>query len=272
MTTLTTTTLNECRTATDSARPERRVAPVRKSRAVVGAVVMMTRAFGRNVIVAEPRESSQARASRDVTGRTFATPCYRRRPRRRQSGVLSPVGLFFCTAVVSTIHPALKGEEKITVLRSRLGAMMQRQRQRLGLTQAVLAERAELSLKYLGEIERGEANVTVEALERVAAALNWDPWELFSLERRPISQNVHQLLLAEILSTRQRLQALADWLAALDPSLRPPTEALPPFEVDGEPHKADGTKDRRRGPRGTPDGGFGRRPTRRGRPPKVEQS
>lgn len=170
------------------------------------------------------------------------------------------------------LHPAQKGEEKITVLRSRLGAMMQRQRQRLGLTQAVLAERAELSLKYLGEIERGEANVTVEALERVAAALNWDPWELFSLDRRPISQNVHQLLLAEITYTRQRLQALADWLAALDPALRPPAETLPPFDEDGDADKADGTKGGRRGPRGIPVVDIGRRPARRGRPPKREPS
>jgi XRE family aerobic/anaerobic benzoate catabolism transcriptional regulator len=40
-----------------------------------------------------------------------------------------------------------------------------------GLTQDVLAERAGLSQKYLGEVERGIGNITVELLGRVADAL-----------------------------------------------------------------------------------------------------
>lgn len=102
----------------------------------------------------------------------------------------------------------------------RLGTRLQRQRQRLGLTQAALAERADLSEKYVGEIERGEANVTTQALERIAAVLEWDPWTLFALEQQPISQKVHQLLTTELGGTRRRLDAVLDWLAALDPVRR----------------------------------------------------
>lgn len=133
------------------------------------------------------------------------------------------------------------------MLRVRLGAVLQRQRQRLGLTQAVLAERADLSLKYLGEIERGEANATIEAIERVAAELQWDPWGLFSLDRQPISQGVHQLLTAELAHVCQRLQALGDWLAAFDPALRPPVDVLPTTAASLESHE------RKRGA-GTSDG------------------
>jgi XRE family aerobic/anaerobic benzoate catabolism transcriptional regulator len=39
------------------------------------------------------------------------------------------------------------------------------------LTQDALAERAGLSQKYLGEVERGIGNITVELLGRVAVAL-----------------------------------------------------------------------------------------------------
>lgn len=60
-------------------------------------------------------------------------------------------------------------------LARRLGALLQQQRQRLGLTQAIVAERAELSVKYLSAIERGEANATVNALDRLATVLEWDP-------------------------------------------------------------------------------------------------
>lgn len=149
------------------------------------------------------------------------------------------------------------------MLRVRLGAVLQRQRQRLGLTQAVLAERADLSLKYLGEIERGEANATIEAIERVAAELQWDPWDLFSLDRQPISQGVHQLLTAELTHTCQRLQALGDWLAAFDPAHRPPVEVLPPSAASLESHEPNrGAGDRNRvqaAPRTGVPPGFRRR-------------
>jgi transcriptional regulator with XRE-family HTH domain len=112
--------------------------------------------------------------------------------------------------------------------------VLQQQRQHHGYTQSELAERANLSLKYLGEVERGEANVTVDALERIAAALEWDPWELFNNERTPISQSVHQLLIAELTGARQRLQTVIDWLLALDPATRPNVPAALDQRKPGE--------------------------------------
>lgn len=103
-------------------------------------------------------------------------------------------------------------------LAERLGGLLQQQRQQHRLTQSEVAERSNLSLKYFGEIERGEANVTLDALERIAAALEWDPWSLFSNEATPISQSVHRLLVVELTGARQRLQAVIDWLLALDPT------------------------------------------------------
>lgn len=107
-----------------------------------------------------------------------------------------------------------------TLFTQRLGARLQRQRQRQGLTQADLAERADLSVKYVGEIERGEANATAQALERIAVVLEWDPWTLFALEQQPISQQVHQLLTTELGGTRRQLDAVLAWLGALDPARR----------------------------------------------------
>jgi len=40
------------------------------------------------------------------------------------------------------------------------------------MTQERLAERADLNYKYLGEVERGEKTISVEALARIAQALN----------------------------------------------------------------------------------------------------
>jgi len=53
----------------------------------------------------------------------------------------------------------------------RLGAAVRRQRKAKKLTQEKLAERADLSTNYVGNIERGEYDVTVSTLRRVAAAM-----------------------------------------------------------------------------------------------------
>lgn len=40
-----------------------------------------------------------------------------------------------------------------------------------GLTQEKLAERAELHTTYIGQVERGEKNLTIESLSRICGAL-----------------------------------------------------------------------------------------------------
>jgi transcriptional regulator with XRE-family HTH domain len=61
-------------------------------------------------------------------------------------------------------------------IRARLGYSLQCQRVKRGWTQGHLAERADLSLKYLGEVERGTANVTIENVEILSRLLNWNPF------------------------------------------------------------------------------------------------
>lgn len=104
----------------------------------------------------------------------------------------------------------------MTTLRTRLGRCLQEERLRQGLTQARLAERADLSLKYLGEIERGEANVTVDALERLATALACDPWTLFAADGHRISKHLHALLHLELDAMRGRLVATLALLESLE--------------------------------------------------------
>jgi transcriptional regulator with XRE-family HTH domain len=52
-----------------------------------------------------------------------------------------------------------------------LGAAVRKRRKAERLTQEMLAERAGLSTNYVGNIERGEYDVTVTVLQRVATAL-----------------------------------------------------------------------------------------------------
>ncbi|WP_086606469.1 helix-turn-helix domain-containing protein [Erythrobacter donghaensis] len=60
-----------------------------------------------------------------------------------------------------------------------VGANVRRIRVARGLTQEQLAHDAEIDLTYLGGIERGRRNPSVEVLGRIAHALKVRPDELF---------------------------------------------------------------------------------------------
>jgi len=55
----------------------------------------------------------------------------------------------------------------------------------LGLTQEALAERSGLHWTYVGSVERGERNVSVDNICRLAWALGVDVRELFAQMRPP---------------------------------------------------------------------------------------
>ena len=61
-----------------------------------------------------------------------------------------------------------------------LGRTVKQLRDGRGLSQDRLAEAAGLSVKYLGQIENGRANPTVDLLGRVAASLTVDLTDLFT--------------------------------------------------------------------------------------------
>jgi transcriptional regulator with XRE-family HTH domain len=57
------------------------------------------------------------------------------------------------------------------VYRRTVGQQIRAYRKEAGLTQEKLAEKAGLSYKYLGEVERGVVNVSLDSLMRLAKAL-----------------------------------------------------------------------------------------------------
>lgn len=115
-----------------------------------------------------------------------------------------------------------------TTLRERLGMAIQRQRQVHGLTQSQLARLAKLSLKHVGEIERGDANASMEALERLTNALEWDPFELPLREQDTLPEGVRTLLLANLTHTQHLVQTAIGWVQTLDAAMvrRPSQETM----------------------------------------------
>ena len=63
-------------------------------------------------------------------------------------------------------------------LKKAMAINLRRERQAKGLTQEELADRASLSARYLGSIERATVSSSVTVLGRLAQALRIDPCDL----------------------------------------------------------------------------------------------
>lgn len=69
--------------------------------------------------------------------------------------------------------------EKNINLEKRLGAKLAYIRKSKQLSQLKLAELVDMNFNYIGQIERGEANVTIKTIKLLANALNVNVKELF---------------------------------------------------------------------------------------------
>jgi transcriptional regulator with XRE-family HTH domain len=106
-----------------------------------------------------------------------------------------------------------------SALRIQIGKAIQRHRRSRGYTQGQLAEGTNLSLKYIGAIERGEANVSIDIIERIAIVLGWNPLEVMRGVRGPLAEGVRTMVINETEQARERLGAMVAWLRAIDPNI-----------------------------------------------------
>lgn len=119
----------------------------------------------------------------------------------------------------ATTHVPASIDKTLHALHVHLGIALQRQRLRRGLTQVQLAGVANLSPKYLGEIERGEANTTLETIARLADAIGWNPMDALEGAREPLTEGVRLMLIQEAEHMRERLDTIVKWLRAINPDL-----------------------------------------------------
>ena len=68
-------------------------------------------------------------------------------------------------------------------LAKHFGAAVRRHRELLRLSQEELAHRADLDRSYIGRIERGEQNATLESSQRLAEAVGSDLDVIFATAR-----------------------------------------------------------------------------------------
>lgn len=79
-----------------------------------------------------------------------------------------------------------------------IGARIRSLRKASGLSQQALAERAGVSYKYLGEIERGQVNLSVEILMKIAEALHVKAGEILDKAAGDEVSNRASYVLAEL--------------------------------------------------------------------------
>lgn len=111
----------------------------------------------------------------------------------------------------------------MTDLRGRFGGSLKQLRRAKRLTQEQLAERAGLSYKFIGEVERGKGNPTLTTLSVISEALGVRLVDLLALDTdRPRLTPRQALHVREALAS---LETLVEWASPTDtrkPSRRKP--------------------------------------------------
>ena len=87
---------------------------------------------------------------------------------------------------------------------------IKKRREFLGISQAALAEKVEVSTDYISQIERKKKFPSPEILERIAKALEFDTPELFSVAPFPPEaiKEFQEGVKADISSLESRLESL----------------------------------------------------------------
>ena len=75
-------------------------------------------------------------------------------------------------------------------LRKQLGRSIRSIRLEIGMTQEELAVKAGLHSTYIGGVERGERNVSVDNIEKIAKGLSTAPGDLFPHTRKRLESIV----------------------------------------------------------------------------------
>ncbi len=91
----------------------------------------------------------------------------------------------------------------VTSLRENFGKRVRQLRKARKWTQEQLAEKAGMEYKHLGTIERGEKNVTINNIEKIAQGLATEPYQLFlfSLEGLRLESDIAKDKIVDLVET-----------------------------------------------------------------------
>jgi transcriptional regulator with XRE-family HTH domain len=112
-------------------------------------------------------------------------------------------------------------------IRQSFGQRIKELRLRCGWTQEELAERSGLHPNYVGQVERGEKNISLENIAKLAHGLHVELSLLFQFEKHPAYLPAEQIrsLLEEFAEEDQffvmrQVEEMARWMKRKQPSTR----------------------------------------------------
>ena len=91
----------------------------------------------------------------------------------------------------------------------KLGLRLRELRKNDQMTLEDLADKAGLNPNYIARVERGEVNVTVQTLERIAKGLNLDLQEILIRDKQPTNEKKLKKELGTIISKLEKEKLLA---------------------------------------------------------------
>ena len=97
-----------------------------------------------------------------------------------------------------------------------LGKRIRHLRKARSMTQEELAVASDIGVKYLSRIERGDTNVTVRLLDRIAAALNVETADLLRVKQERSRAELEQELYSMIRTAREEMLRFLYRIASLD--------------------------------------------------------
>lgn len=109
-------------------------------------------------------------------------------------------------AAVDILAP---GVSRVTDLRGRVGARIKQLRKAQRLTQEQLAERAGLSDKFVGELERGKANPTLTTLAALSDALGVSLVDLLGVQPERARLTPRQA--TQVRDALASIESLVEW-------------------------------------------------------------
>lgn len=107
----------------------------------------------------------------------------------------------------------------MTDIKIRLGQRIKELRLRAGYSQEELAAKANLHRTYMSDIERGERNVSLENIEKIANALNAEPRELLSFEENRLYEE--NTTIAKITAPTTFAKWAVDHIRSFIPDMKP---------------------------------------------------
>jgi len=110
-------------------------------------------------------------------------------------------------------------------IRQSFGQRIKELRLRCGWTQEELAERSGLHPNYVGQVERGEKNISLENIAKLAHGLRVELSLLFQFEKHPVPAEQIRSLLKEFAEEDQifvmrQIEEMARWMKRKRPSAR----------------------------------------------------